>query len=118
MSAQRPHFRLVTVNTSPERARRLIGRMIEALKDDYKITHVDNCSSIDQVLPKVYIHKPNLLFSASMWTPEEAQQIQTLARSVVADIKVLALPTGLQLAGGPDAVVEFLLKEVPLVLDS
>lgn len=38
-------FRLVTVNTAPERARRLIGRMIEALKDRYTIIHVDNCES-------------------------------------------------------------------------
>lgn len=38
-------FVLVTVNTAPERAKRLIGRMIEGLKDRYDITHIDNCSS-------------------------------------------------------------------------
>lgn len=38
-------FRLVTVNTAPERAKVLIGRMIDALKNDYDITHVDNCQS-------------------------------------------------------------------------
>jgi hypothetical protein len=38
-------FRLVTVNTAPERAKRLISRMIEALQDRYEIEHVANCSS-------------------------------------------------------------------------
>ena len=35
-------FKLVTVNTAPERAARLIGRMAEALKDQYTIRHVAN----------------------------------------------------------------------------
>lgn len=38
-------FKLVTVNTSPERAARLIGRMIEALKDRYTIIHERNITS-------------------------------------------------------------------------
>jgi hypothetical protein len=35
-------FKLVTVNTAPERAARLIGRMIEGLKEQYAIQHVAN----------------------------------------------------------------------------
>lgn len=38
-------YKLVTVNTAPERAKRLVGRMIEALKDQYTIEHVANCES-------------------------------------------------------------------------
>lgn len=38
-------YRLVTVNKAPERAKLLIGRLIEALAADYDITHVGNCSS-------------------------------------------------------------------------
>lgn len=38
-------FRLVTVNTAPERAKVLIGRMVENLQDRYEIEHVANCSS-------------------------------------------------------------------------
>lgn len=38
-------YRLVTVNTAPERAYRLIGRLVEALKDSYTIVHVANCES-------------------------------------------------------------------------
>lgn len=45
MAAERVQWRLVTVNTAPERAKKLIGRMVEALKDRYDIEHVDNCDS-------------------------------------------------------------------------
>jgi hypothetical protein len=45
MSAPKGPFHLVTVNTAPERAKRLIGRLVEALKDQYTIIHVDNCES-------------------------------------------------------------------------
>jgi hypothetical protein len=34
-----------SVNTAPERAKRLIGRVAEALSDRYTIIHVDNCES-------------------------------------------------------------------------
>ena len=38
-------FKLVTVNTAPERARRLIGRMTDALGARYRIEHIANCES-------------------------------------------------------------------------
>jgi hypothetical protein len=44
MSPKGP-YKLVTVNTAPERAKRLIGRVVEALKDQYTIQHVANCES-------------------------------------------------------------------------
>ena len=74
-------WKLVTVNTAPERAKRIVGRMIVALKDQYDIEHVDNCESefskgrfrgpsyandtiaIDEVVPKVTKHRPNVLVS-------------------------------------------------------
>ncbi|KAF5664601.1 hypothetical protein FCIRC_10755 [Fusarium circinatum] len=116
MSTRKGPFRLVTVNTAPERAKRLIGRLITELQDDYEIIYVANCSSIDEVVPKVTEHRPN--FSASMWTPEEAQQIHSLAKSIVPDIKLHAIPTGLQVEKGPDAIVEYLVEKVPPLLDS
>lgn len=45
MTTRKGPFRLVTVNTAPERAQRLIGRLITELQDDYEIIHVDNCQS-------------------------------------------------------------------------
>lgn len=39
-------YKLVTVNTAPERAKRLIGRVVEDLKDQYTIQHVANCESM------------------------------------------------------------------------
>ncbi|KAJ5357717.1 hypothetical protein N7541_004875 [Penicillium brevicompactum] len=117
MSAKGP-FHLVTVNTAPERAKRLIGRVAEALKDRYTIVHVDNCEKIDEVEAKVKQHNPEVLFSASMWSAEEAQKIHDIARSVRPDIKLHAIPEGLQVERGPDAIVEYLCEKVPVLLDS
>lgn len=111
-------WRLVTVNTAPERAKRLIGRVAEDLKDRYTIVHVANADSIEQVESLVKEHKPNLLFCASMWTPAQSAQIQEIARGIVPDIKTHAIPQGLQVERGPDAVVEYLREEIPKLLDS
>lgn len=35
----------MTVNTAPERAKVLIGRVAEALKEEYTIDYVANCES-------------------------------------------------------------------------
>ena len=35
-------WKLVTVNTAPERAKLLIGRMIDSLKEQYTIIHAAN----------------------------------------------------------------------------
>lgn len=51
-----------------------------------------------------------------MWTPEESEMIQSLAKSVVPDIKTHAIPMGLQVERGPDGVVEYLVEKVPLLL--
>ncbi|RAL13206.1 uncharacterized protein BO97DRAFT_477437 [Aspergillus homomorphus CBS 101889] len=118
MSAPKGPFRLVTVNTAPERAKRLIGRLIEALKDRYTIIHVDNCEKIEEVEPKVREHMPDVLFSASMWTAEQAQEIHAIARSINPTIKLHAIPEGLQVERGPDAIVEYLCEKVPPLLDA
>ena len=52
-----------------------------------------------------------------MWTPEESERIQQIARSVVPDIKTHAIPQGLQVQKGPDAVVEYLKENLPALLD-
>lgn len=53
-----------------------------------------------------------------MWSAEEASEIHSLAKSVVPDIKYHAIPTGLQVERGPDAIVEYLVEKVPALLDS
>ena len=44
MSPKGP-YKLCTVNTAPERAKRLVGRMIEDVKEEYTIVHVKNAES-------------------------------------------------------------------------
>lgn len=53
-----------------------------------------------------------------MWSDDEAHQIQSTARSIKPDIKLHAIPTGLQVERGPEAIVEYLCEKVPLLLDS
>ncbi|OCT46988.1 hypothetical protein CLCR_02655 [Cladophialophora carrionii] len=109
MSPKGP-YRLVTVNTAPDRAKTLIGRVAEDLKDQYTIQHLANCEiSADDPDSKQ--------FCASMWTPQESARIQQIARSVVPDIKTHAIPEGLQVQKGPDGVVEYLRENLPAVLD-
>ncbi|RJE22755.1 hypothetical protein PHISCL_04900 [Aspergillus sclerotialis] len=118
MASPKGPFRLVTVNKAPERAKRLIGRVSDILKDRYIIIHEANCEKIEEVGPKVKELMPDVLFSASMWTDEEAQQIHSTAKLIKPDIKLHAIPTGLQVERGPDAIVEYLCEKVPPLLDS
>ncbi|KAK3503099.1 hypothetical protein B0T13DRAFT_191223 [Neurospora crassa] len=116
MSSSGP-YKLVTVNTAPDRAKRLIGRVVEDVKDKYTIMHVGNAASIEEVKSVVEEHRPNILFTASMWTPEEAHQIITIAKEVVGeDLKTFSLPQGLQVNKGPDAVVEYIKENLPSLL--
>jgi riboflavin synthase len=48
-----------------------------------------------------------------MWTPQESDEIQRIARETVPGIKTMAIPQGLQVEKGPDAVVEFLKENWP-----
>ncbi len=56
-------------------------------------------------------------FTASMWTPEEASQIISIAKEIVPDLKTFSLPQGLQVDKGPDAVVEYIEENLPALLD-
>lgn len=53
-----------------------------------------------------------------MWTAEQAAEIQSIAKQIKPDIKTHAIPYGLQVEKGPDAIVEYLLEKVPPLLDS
>ncbi|KAF2270160.1 hypothetical protein CC78DRAFT_528653 [Lojkania enalia] len=111
-------FKLVTVNTAPERAKRLIGRLIDGLHDRYDIEHVANCENIEEVSLKVKQHQPNVLISASMWSSEQAEHIRKIAEQEQPGIKTHAIPQGLQVEKGPDAIVGYLVENVPPLLDT
>jgi hypothetical protein len=57
-------------------------------------------------------------FCASMWTKEESDQIIATAKQLIPGIKTLALPTGLQVEKGPDAVVEYIKEKLPSLISS
>lgn len=50
-------FKLVTVNTAPERAKRLIGRVVEDVKAEYTIIYAANAES-KSALPSSTISPP------------------------------------------------------------
>ncbi|KAG9526389.1 hypothetical protein KCU77_g15727, partial [Aureobasidium melanogenum] len=120
MSTSKPlgPFKLVTVNTAPERAYRLIGRVVENVKDKYTIIHAGNADNQEQVREVVTRCQPDVLFTASMWTPEEAKSIHAEAKEIMGpQLKTFALPQGLQVSKGPDAVVEFIEENLPGLLE-
>ena len=51
-----------------------------------------------------------------MWTLEESQKAFATAREIMPDIKTHAIPQGLQVQKGPDAVVEYLKEQIPVLL--
>lgn len=51
-----------------------------------------------------------------MWTPEESEKIVGIAMDIVPGIKTHAIPQGLQAKNGSDAVVEYLLQQLPILL--
>ncbi|QDS75473.1 hypothetical protein FKW77_004411 [Venturia effusa] len=110
-------FKLVTVNNAPERAKRLIGRVVEEVKDRYTIIHAGNADSLEAAPGLVKEIQPDLLFTASMWTAEESLKVRTEAASIVPGIKTFAIPKGLQVEKGPDAIVEFLVENIPGLLE-
>lgn len=59
-------FKLVTVNTAPERAKRLIGRVVEDVKAEYTIIYAANAESTSPPPPD--LPKPSF-----PWGDEEAQ---------------------------------------------
>lgn len=56
-------------------------------------------------------------FTASMWTPDEAQRIVSIAKKVVPSIRTFSLPQGLQVEKGPDGVVEYIKEHLPELLE-
>jgi hypothetical protein len=111
-------YRLVTVNTVPARAKILIGRLVEEVKEQYTIEYVANSERIEDVKATCEEFKPDVLFCASMWTKEESDQIQAIAKETIPEIKTMAIPHGLQVDKGPDAIVEFLREKWPEVVGS
>lgn len=53
-----------------------------------------------------------------MWSAEEAEQIQNIARGVNPNIITYAIPHGLQVERGPDAIVEHLTQKLPPILET
>lgn len=87
------------------------------MKDRYTIIHCGNADNIEQVHDVVTEHKPDIMFTASMWTPEEAKEIIATSKLIVPNLKTFSLPQGFQVEQGPDAVVEYIKEHLPALLE-
>ncbi|WWC71204.1 uncharacterized protein I206_105157 [Kwoniella pini CBS 10737] len=118
MASRSSPINLVSVNTVPERAKKVIGTVIENVKDKYNIVHAGNSETIEGVKPLLESIQPppSILFCASMWTPEQQEEIQKIARDTIPGIKTQATPTGLQAQGGPEGVVKYLMERIDDIL--
>ncbi|KAJ2893839.1 hypothetical protein MKZ38_008196 [Zalerion maritima] len=116
-AAPKGPYKLVTVNTAPARAKIVIGRVVEAVKDKYTIIHAGNVDNPEGVPAKVKEVQPDILFTASMWTPEQAQAIVKSAKEAKdGELLTFSLPQGLQVEKGPDGVFEYILENLPSLL--
>ncbi|QIX01725.1 hypothetical protein AMS68_007242 [Peltaster fructicola] len=110
-------IKLLTVNDTPARAKALVERVIADLGDKHELALVGNVEDPKDVKKSVEELKPDVIFTASMWTEEQAKQAVADAKSVKPDIKHLSLPYGLQKEKGPDGVVAYIKEHLPAVLN-
>ena len=76
-----------------------------------------NHLELEDVATVVRAVQPDMLFTASMWTPEESLQARTTASQLIPGIKTFALPQGLQVNSGPDAVVKLIVESLPALIE-
>ena len=53
-----------------------------------------------------------------MWSPEQSQEIQVAARKPCPGVQIVAVPAGLQVEGGPAAVVAYLKGVLPDLINA
>ncbi|ODN74224.1 hypothetical protein L202_07669 [Cryptococcus amylolentus CBS 6039] len=110
---------LVSVNTHPDRAQRVIGSVIQSVKDKYTIVHAGNSTTIEGVKPLLESTqpRPDILFCASMWTPEEQTEIQQIAKNTIPGIKTYAIPTGMHVKAGPEGITKYLTERIDSIVN-
>jgi hypothetical protein len=74
-------YKLVTVNTAPDRARRLIGRVVEDVKDRYTVIHAAN---VDSKQPD----RPILLIGLNINSPLAIEGVRATVEEVKPDVLV------------------------------
>ncbi|TYJ51355.1 hypothetical protein B9479_008081 [Cryptococcus floricola] len=126
---------LVSVNTHPDRAQRVIGSVIQSVKDKYTIVHAGNSTTIEGVKPLLESTqpRPDILFCASMvsslvktfsrlkppfqWTSEEQTEIQQIAKNTIPGIKTYAIPTGMHVKAGPEGIIKYLTERIDSIVN-
>lgn len=176
-ATQEQPVQLVSVNTAPDRAKKVIGAVIEQVKEKYAIEHAGNSESewpfiitadtlansclssyrgrrasaaldsassgdpgehnlnLDESsslltlrgLTVLRVHGEQIasvgsketglcLTSRPQWTPEQQEEIQSIARKAIPGIKTHAIPTGLQVKVGPEGIVKYLVERIDEIM--
>ncbi|OCF41070.1 hypothetical protein I317_05081 [Kwoniella heveanensis CBS 569] len=117
-SVKKGTITLVSVNTAPDRAKKVIGGVIERVKDKYDIVHAGNSTTIEGVRPLLLSTKPtpDVLFCASMWTPDEQDEVQRIAKETIPGIRTYGIPTGLHTKAGPEGIIQHLSERIDGIL--
>ncbi|KAK8870092.1 hypothetical protein IAR55_000662 [Kwoniella newhampshirensis] len=117
-SSNKDPVNLISVNTFPDRANKVIGSVIEVVKDKYTIVHAGNSTTIEGVrsLLESTQPPPGILFAASMWTPEQQAEIQQIAKDTIPEIKTHAIPSGLQQQVGVEGVIRYLVERIDEIM--
>ncbi|KAK0925122.1 hypothetical protein LTR29_018092 [Friedmanniomyces endolithicus] len=90
MASQRT-YKLVTVNSNPERAKMIVGKVIEAVKDQFTIVHAANADSpgaarpiFEEIVPDIVVRLP--VPTSNTYPPSEGVTVRSL--DVVARAKL------------------------------
>jgi hypothetical protein len=60
-------YKLITVNTAPDRASRMVRKLAEEVKDRYIIIHCVNASSMSKL---AWLHKPDRKMKLTRYVPQ------------------------------------------------
>ena len=52
-----------------------------------------------------------------MWSPDQSNEIKTIARAVMSELRCYAIPQGLRLEKGSEAVIEHVKSQLPDIID-
>lgn len=81
---------------------------------EFNLVHLANSNTLEglEFLLESLVVAPQVLICSSQWTSTQQKEVLGLAKTMIPDIKTIAIPPGLNATKGGDAVVEFLREQI------
>ncbi|ODN76337.1 hypothetical protein L198_08113 [Cryptococcus wingfieldii CBS 7118] len=83
----------------------------------FRLTSTTTRASLEVMDPCDSEPRPDILFCASMWTPEEQTEIQRIAKNTIPCIKTYAIPTGMHVKAGPEGIIKYLTERIDSIVN-